>query len=254
MAFSGFDLEGKVALVTGATKGLGYGIAKALATAGANTIVVSRHQNDCERVAAELTELGRKSIPISADVKNVSSIEELVSKALKNFDSIDILVNNAGVAATTFPEDVTEEEWDHVLDINLKGAFFMSQHVGRQMIKQQRGKIINMGSVYSFIGDGGIVSYCASKGGLNVMTKSLALAWARHNINVNMIAPGYVKTEMNKEMLSQDKVFNSIVKNIPVRQLGEVDDITGAVVFLASDAANYMTGQTIVIDGGMTAH
>lgn len=248
------SLENKVALVTGATKGIGKGIAMGLAQVGADLVIVSRNQQDCERVALEIEEMGRKALPCAADMRNLNSIDNLVDAAVKEYGKIDILINNAGTAVTKPPENMTEEEWDFVLDLNLKGAFFTAQKVGKQMIKQGYGKIINVASIFSYVGDANIVSYCASKGGLLLMTKSLALAWARYNIQVNTVAPGYVETELNSEVLNQEKVFNHLMRNTPARRLGRVDDVVGAVIYLASPASDFMTGQSIVIDGGWTAH
>lgn len=247
-------LNGKVALVTGATKGLGYGIAKGFAEAGANLIIVSRKQSECEKVADEITAMGREALPYAADLRSLDSIKELVTAAVNRFQRIDILVNNAGAAVTKPPEAFTEEDWDYVLDLNLKGAFFTSQQIGLQMIKQKSGKIINVASIFGFVGDGNIISYCASKGGVIQMTKSFALAWARHNIQVNAIAPGYINTELNRETLNQEKVHQHLMRNTPARRLGEVSDLVGAAVYLASSASDYMTGQSMIIDGGWTAH
>ncbi len=249
-----FSLEGRVAMVTGATKGLGLGIARGLAEAGADLVIVSRSQKDCETVAAEMKNKGRFALPCAADLRELSSIQELVKVAVEKFGRIDILINNAGAAVTKPPEDMKEEDWDFVMDLNLKGAFFTAQQVGMQMINQQYGKIINVASIFGFVGDGNVVSYCASKGGLVLITKSLALAWARHNIRVNAIAPGYITTELNKDTLNQEKVFNHLMKNTPAKRLGEVKDVVGATVFLASSASDYMTGQCIVMDGGWLAH
>ncbi len=251
---SSLSLEGKVALVTGATKGLGYGMARGLAQAGADLVVVSRNQDDCERVAAEIEKEGRRALAQATDLRDLSRIDLLVEKVVQEFGSIDILVNNAGAASTGLPEQVTEEEWDFVLDLNLKGAFFTAQRVGKQMIAQRRGKIINVASVFGFVGDTNLVAYCASKGGLLLMTRSLALAWARHNIQVNAVAPGYIETEMNAEALQTEKVFKHIMNKTPAKRLGQVEDVVGAVVFMSSPAADYMTGQSIVVDGGWLAH
>lgn len=249
-----FSLQGKVAMVTGATKGIGLGISHGLAEAGADIVVVSRNIKECEMVASAIEAKGVSALSFAADLRNLSSIQALVQAAVEKYGRIDILVNNAGAALTKEPEAMTEEDWDFVMDLNLKGAFFTAQQVGIQMIKQQYGKIINVSSIFGFVGDGNVVSYCASKGGLVSITKSLALAWARHNINVNNLAPGYISTNMNKEKLNQEKVFNHLMKNTPMRRLGEVNDVVGAAVFLASPASDYMTGQSIVLDGGWLAH
>lgn len=248
-----FDLTGKTALVTGATKGLGYGMALALAQAGADIVVVSRTPADCRRVAAEITAMGRKALAAPTDVSQKQAIEKLVSKVVDNFGKIDILVNNAGTAVTKPAENLTEDEWDRVIDTNLKGVFIMAQSVGREMIKQKKGKIINISSMFGLVGDKAVLPYLASKGGVIQLTKGLALEWAKHNIQVNAVAPGYVKTSMNEKEFSEEKIYNYIVGKIPMRRLGKVEEIAGAVVFLASDVANYITGTTLAVDGGWLA-
>lgn len=248
-----FSLKGKVAIVSGATKGLGYGMSRALAGAGADLVIVSRNKRDCERVAAEIKDMGRLALPVAADIRDLSMIDTIVNETVNHFKKIDILINNAGAAVTKPPEQMDEGEWDHVVDLNLKGAFFMAQRVGKQMIRQKHGKIINVASAFGFIGDGNLVSYCASKGGLLQMTRSLAVAWARYNIQVNAIAPGYIQTDINKKVLAQEKVLNHLLRKIPARRLGAVDDLLGAVVYMSSPASDYMTGQTVVVDGGMIA-
>ncbi|MFZ5753642.1 MAG: SDR family NAD(P)-dependent oxidoreductase [Bacillota bacterium] len=253
MAGTHFDLSGKVAIVTGATKGIGYGLAVALARYGANIIVVSRNQADCEGTAAEIKGLGREALPVSTDVTSLDQIQNMVKKTINHFGRVDILVNNAGTALTKKAEDITEEDWDRVLNVDLKGVFFCAQAVGKEMIKQKRGKIINVASILGLVGDRQVLPYCAAKGGVIQLTKALALEWARYNIQVNALCPGYVKTSMNEKELSQEKIYNHIIGKIPVRRIGEVGDMTGAAVFLASEASDYMTGQTLVIDGGWTA-
>lgn len=248
------SLKGKVALVTGATKGIGRGIVEGFAKSGADLVVVSRNQEDCEKVAREIESYGANVLPHAADIRKLDSIDELIQATVKKFDKIDILVNNAGAAITKSPESLKEEEWDFIVDLNLKGAFFTAQRIGLYMIKQNFGKIINIGSIFSFVGDANIVAYCASKGGLIQMTRSLALAWAKYNIQVNALAPGYIETELNYEVLNDEKVHKHLMRNTPVRRLGKVDDVVGAAVYLASPASDYMTGQSIVVDGGWTAH
>lgn len=247
------DLSGKAAIVTGSTKGLGYGMAIGLAKAGADIVVVSRSQADCDRVAAEITTMGRRAIGVSTDVGNLEQIQRLVDKTVSELGRIDILVNNAGTAVTKRAEELTEADWDRVVDVNLKGVFFCAQIVGRQMIKQKRGKIINVASIFGLVGDRAVVPYCASKGGVIQLTRVLALEWAKHNIQVNALAPGYVKTPMNEKELTDEKVLNHVLKSIPVRRLGEIEDMAGPTIFLASEASNYMTGQVLVVDGGWTA-
>lgn len=248
-----FDLTDKIAIVTGATKGLGYGMALALAKAGADIVVVSRTPADCEKVASEISAMGRKALAVPTDVKKKQAIDNLVSKVLETFGKIDILVNNAGTAVTKAAEELTEDEWDKVVDTNLKGVFIMAQSVGKEMIKQKKGKIINISSMFGLVGDKSVLPYLASKGGVIQLTKGLALEWAKHNIQVNALAPGYVITSLNEKEFSEEKVYNYIVGKIPMRRLGKVEEIAGAVVFLASDAANYITGTTLAVDGGWLA-
>ena len=247
-------LKGKVSLVTGATKGLGYGKAASLAEAGSDLVIVSRNQDDCDRVASELGQDGRKVLPVSADLRSLSSIDDLVNRATEQYGRIDVLVNNAGAAVTVPPEDITEKDWDYIMDLNLKGAFFTCQAVGRQMMKQGSGKIINIASIFGLVGDPNILSYCASKGGLIMLTKSLALARARHNIQVNAIAPAYIQTGMNKDILKKEKVHKYIMKNTPAQRMGNIEDLTGMILLLASPGSDYITGAAIAIDGGWTAH
>lgn len=246
-----FDLTGKVAIVTGGTKGLGYGMAKGLAEAGADIVIVSRTPADCERVAAEIAATGRRSIGIPTDVSKLDSINKMVELAAEKMGRIDILVNNAGTAVTKPSLDLTEEDWDYVVDLNLKGQFFIAQAVGRLMKEQKSGSIINIASVFGVIVDKNVLPYHASKAGLIHMTKALASEWARYNIRVNAVSPGYVITPMNEKEFSDPKVMDHFVKKIPQRHLGQVDDIVGAVVYMASDAARYTTGSNLLVDGGM---
>lgn len=253
MKIPSFDLTGKVAIVTGATKGLGYGMALGLAQAGADIVVVSRTPADCEKVAAEIKGMGRKALAQPTDVSKPESVQKLVDSAVKEFGKIDVLVNNAGTAVTKRAEDLTEEDWDRVVNTNLKGVFMLTQAVGRVMIGQKAGKIINIASIFGFVGDKSVLPYLASKGGVLQLTRGLAMEWARHNIQVNAVAPGYVITPMNEKELSQEKVRNYLIKKIPMRRFGDIPEIAGAVVFLASDAASYVTGTCIAVDGGWLA-
>ncbi|MEA4926782.1 MAG: glucose 1-dehydrogenase [Syntrophomonadaceae bacterium] len=251
MAENLFDLTGKVAIVTGGTKGLGYGMAKGLAKAGADIVIVSRTPADCERVAAEIAATGRRSIGIPTDVSKVESVQKMVDQAVAEMGHIDILVNNAGTAVTKPALDLTEEDWDYVVDLNLKGQFFIAQTVGKLMAAQKSGSIINIASVFGVIVDKNVLPYHASKAGLIHMTKALASEWARYGIRVNTVSPGYVITPMNEKEFSDPKVMDHFVKKIPQRHLGEIEDIVGAVVYFASDASKYATGSNLLVDGGM---
>lgn len=244
------DLTGKVALVTGGTKGLGYGMALGLAQAGADIVVVSRTAADCEKVADEIKALGRDALAAPTDVTNPDAVQKLIDDSVEKFGKIDILVNNAGSAITKKAEDLTLEDWDRVINIDLRAAFIVAQAVGKEMIKQKSGKIINIASIFGMVGDKQVLPYLAAKGGVVQMTKGLALEWSRYNINVNAIAPGYVITPMNEKDLMEEKIYKHVTGKIPMRRLGQIEDIAGSVVFLASEAANYITGTTLAVDGG----
>lgn len=248
-----FDLKDKIAIITGSTKGIGRGIIEGMALAGAKVVVVSRSQEDCDRVAAEIRESGGNALSVAADLTDLNAIKDLVEKSIAHYGRIDILVNNAGTAITKKAELLTEADWDHVLNIDLKAVFFTSQAVGRQMISQKSGKIVNVASIMGLVGDRQILPYCVAKGGVIQMTKALSLEWARHNIQVNALCPGYVITPMNEADFRNEKILDHVIGKIPVRRLGQVPDMVGAAVFLASPAADYMTGQNIVVDGGWTA-
>ncbi len=253
MSKNPFDLTGKVAIVTGSTKGLGHGMAVALANAGANIVIVSRTPAECDQVAKEIAALGVQTLSAPTDVSKPEGIQGLVDKAIAKFGKIDILVNNAGTAVTKPAETLTIEDWDRVVNVNLKGVFLMAQAVGREMIKQKSGKIINIASMFGLVGDKNVLPYLASKGGVIQLTRGLALEWTKYNIQVNSVAPGYVKTPINEKEFSDEKVYNYIIGKTPMRRLGAVEDIAGAVVYLASNASNYVTGSTITVDGGWTA-
>ena len=248
-----FDLQGQVAVVTGSTRGIGRGIAECLGKAGASVVIVGRSREACERVAADLTAMGITALAAWADVTKVEEVEHLMQKTEDAFGRIDILVNNAGGALTHKAEDITEEEWDQVLDLDLKSVFFCSQLAGRRMIRQQRGKIINTASIMGQVGQKLTLTYCAAKSGVVGLTRALALEWARHNIQVNALCPGFVLTSINEEAMKDEKIFNATLRKIPAGRLGQVSDMVGAVLFLASEASDYMTGQTLTVDGGWTA-
>ncbi|MGA2333295.1 MAG: glucose 1-dehydrogenase [Syntrophales bacterium] len=246
------NLTGRVALVTGATKGLGYGMVMGLAQAGADIIVVSRTSADCVKVAKELEAMGRKALPISADVSTVSGIEKLVSHSVNQMGKIDILVNNAGIGITRKAVDVTEEEWDATINLNLKGVFFVCQAVGKHMIENNNGSIINISSAAALKQDINLSPYYTSKAGVVQLSKVLALEWARYNLRVNCVCPGYVLTSLNEKEFSDVRILERFVKTIPLRRLGTVGEIAGIVVYLASDASRYVTGGVFSADGGLT--
>ena len=253
MEFPTFDLKGKTALVTGATRSIGKALALGLANAGADVVVVGRTKDACANTAEEIRAMGRRALAVPADVTDQAAVEAMVEQAEAAFGRIDILINTAGAAVTRAAEDVTMEEWDQVVNVDLRGAFMVAQAVGRVMIRQRSGRIINTVSVYGYTGGKLVIPYVAAKGGLAMVTKSLALEWARYNINVNALVPGYIVTEINQKEFENEKVYNSIVRKIPLRRLGRVEDIIGSVVYLASDASNYVTGAVIAADGGWLA-
>lgn len=247
------NLKGKTAIITGSTKGIGKGLAECLAEAGANVVIVSRTESDCEKTADEIrSKYSAEALACSADVTKLSDIENLVQKTLDKFGKIDILVNNAGAAITKRAEDITEADWDGVLNVDLKGVFFTAQAVGKVMISQGGGKIINIASILGHVGDRQVLPYCAAKGGVVQITKALALEWAKYNINVNALCPGYIVTDLNREALSQEKIAKHTLGKIAFKRYGQVDDLKGACLFLSSDASSYMTGQSLIIDGGWT--
>jgi 2-dehydro-3-deoxy-D-gluconate 5-dehydrogenase len=248
-----FHLKNKTAIVTGGNRGLGRTIALALAKQGANVAVVGRDKTRNAQVVNEIKQLGTKGIALSTDLTNINSIQEMVSKVMEEFGSVDILVNNAGISQTKFALEVTEEEWDRVMDLNVKSLFFCSQVAAKTMKSQGYGKIINIASVVGAVGDIGISAYTASKGAVINLTRSLSLEWARYGITVNAIGPAYIETEMNQEELSNEKVRNKIINKTPLKRLGNPEELEGAVMLLASDASSFITGQTIYVDGGWLA-
>lgn len=247
-----FDLHGKVALVTGASRGLGQYFGRALANAGADLVVTSRTVASLRPFCAEITALGRRVLPLELDVCNEQSIRGMVAEAVEHFGSLDILVNNAGVNIRKPAVDVSWEDWNAVLNTNLRGAFFVATEVAKRMIPRRYGRIINIGSVTAVFGYAGIAPYCASRGGVKQMTMSLADDWGSHGITVNCLAPGWFETEQTKELYQNDQWLEYINDRIPLGRPGTPQDLDGAVIFLASDASAYITGQTLLVDGGIS--
>lgn len=247
------DLTGKVALVTGSGRGLGKAAATALAAAGAEVALVSRTESEVEAAAAEIGRLGRKARPFVADVSGAAAVRDLVEKILKGFGTIDILVNNAGTALERPLLGMQEKEWDQVFAVNLKAAFLCSQAVGPEMIRKRHGKIINISSVAAWVGIPSLTAYCASKAGLLQFTRALALEWARYNIQVNALCPGYFRTRMNESFFATEAGEALIRHTIPMQRLGEPRELSGAILFLTSEASSFMTGAALVVDGGQTA-
>lgn len=251
--FPSFDLSGKVALITGAARGLGRACALALAHAGADIGLGLRDEKSAEGLEEEIKGLGRKVVRLQMDVSNLTQINEAVEVLDSKFGKIDILVNNVGVAPGNPAEDVTEADFDLTLNLNLKGSFFTAQAVGRKMIKQGFGRIINMSSQAGFIALDNESVYCMTKAGINHLTKNLASEWAKHNITVNAVAPTFIETPGTEPWLKDPDFRKSVVDRIPLGRIGKPMEVAGAVVFLASDAASLITGEVMLIDGGWTA-
>ena len=248
-----FDLTGRVALVTGTSRGLGQYMARALARAGADLVITSRKLADLEAFRAEVEALGRKAFPVALDVRDYESIQRATAAALSHYGKLDILVNNAGLNVRKPAVDITWDDWNLVLETNLRGEFFMAQAVARDaMIPQKYGRIINIGSVTSVFGYAGLTPYSASRGGVKQMTMSLADDWGRHGITVNCLAPGWFKTAQNAALYDNKEWLEYIVDRIPMKRPGAPKDLDGAVVFLASEASEYYTGQTMLVDGGIS--
>jgi len=251
-----FDLSGKVAIVTGGRRGIGRGIALSLAQAGADVVVSDISLEDCQKVVGEVEGLGRRGLAIKCDVTQKSEVDEMVKKTIEEFGKVDILVNNAGIVEFKPFLELTEEDWDKVLAVNLKGYFLCAQAAAREMVKKKWGRIINIASIASGqvgIGYPQIAHYCASKGGIVALTEALALELSPLGINVNAIGPGVIETEMTKGMLSDEKTKQEILARLPKGRVGQPKDIGTAVVFLASDEADYVTGATLFVDGGWLA-
>ncbi len=248
-----FSLTGRVAMVTGASKGLGEGAALALAHAGADVVVTAREVERVQPVAAQIEQMGRAALPLALEVRSIDSIDTAIAAARERFGRIDILVNNAGVNIPEPALEVSEEHWDRVLDINLKGLFFCAQRVGRVMVEQGYGKVINVGSQMGLVGGKLRAAYCSSKGGVVQLTKALAIEWAEHGINVNGVAPTFLETPFTAKMFENKEFHDEVVGNILFGRLGQVEDVLGAIVFLASSASDLITGHTLLVDGGWTA-
>jgi len=247
------SLEGKVAIVTGASRGLGKTMALALARAGADVVAADVTREGIDEAASAIRALGRRSLAILTDVSNYGAVEHMVDRTMGELGRIDVLVNNAGIAINKPLLETTEEEWRRVLDVNLNAMFFCAKLAGGHMVAQRKGKIINVASMLGFVGGSNLGSYCVSKGGVIQLTRALAVEWARHNVNVNAIAPGYFMTEMNEQARKDQKTADALLRRIPLHRFARPEELDFLVVYLASDASDFMTGETIVIDGGQLA-
>ena len=246
-----FDLTGHTALLTGASRGLGQYFGRALARAGADLIVTSRKKADLEPFVAEIKALGRKATAVELDVRDEKSIEAMAAEVAQ-IGQVHILVNNAGCNVRKPALDVTWDDWNLVLDTNLRGSFFVAQKIARHMARDGYGRIINIGSVTSVFGYAGLAPYGASRGGVRQLTMSLADDWGRHGITVNCLAPGWFKTAQNAVLYENKEWVEYLVDRIPLKRPGAPDDLDGPIVFLASEASRYITGQTLLVDGGIS--
>lgn len=244
-------LQGKVAIVTGSTKGIGRAVAIGYAEEGAAIIVCGRSEDLAKSLAEELTRKGNKAVALRLDVTSVDSVHQVVAQVVKQFGRIDILVNNAGISPIwKRAEETGKEAWDQIIATNLTGAFLCAQAVGKEMIKQKSGKIINMTSVGGQVALPRLVAYCASKAGIISLTQVLAAEWAQHNILVNAIGPSYVETEFTAGLRGNERIYDELKNKNLLKRFARPEEVVGAAIFLASDESNYITGQTLFVDGG----
>jgi gluconate 5-dehydrogenase len=250
-----FDLSGKNAVVTGSSSGLGVQFAKALAKQGANVALFARRAGRLEEVRREVERLGVKALPVQCDVSDTAQIKAAVAKVKAVFGRIDILVNNAGIAAGVPAESQSDDDWHTVINTNLNGVYFVAREVGKIMIEQKYGRIINIGSIHSSVAMAGlpISAYCASKGGVQMLTKELANEWAKYGITVNSIGPSYFESEMTQAVLSEPAFLEQISLYCPMGRMGKPGELDGALIYFASDESAFTTGQLLSVDGGWTA-
>jgi gluconate 5-dehydrogenase len=247
-----FDLTGQVAIVTGTSRGLGQYFARALAKAGADLVLTSRTRESLVPFESEIRALGRRAVSLELDVRSQESIEKMAADAEDAYGQIHILVNNAGCNIRKPALDVQWEDWNKILDTNLRGSFFVAQAVARRMIAKGYGRIVNIGSVTCVAGYAGLAPYGASRGGVRQMTMSLADDWGKHGVTVNCLAPGWFRTEQTKVLYENQEWVDYLVDRIPMKRPGQPNDLDGAVVFLASESSRYITGQTLLVDGGIS--
>jgi NAD(P)-dependent dehydrogenase (short-subunit alcohol dehydrogenase family) len=243
-----FDLKNRVALVTGASRGIGFGLARSLAAAGAKVAVAARTEEELRPLAEEI---GGLVVPL--DVRDVPSIQPAMDRVARELGSIDILVNNAGLGANHPALEVSEADWDEMMAVNLKGLFFCCQAAARHMLARGYGRIVNMSSQASLVGIVDHAVYCASKGGVNQLTRVLALEWSARGVTVNAVAPTFIYTPGTRERLDQPEYLQKVLARIPAGRVGSIDDVAGAVIYLASEAAGLVTGTVLPVDGGWTA-
>jgi len=251
-----YELSNRKAIVTGAGQGLGQAMAMALAEAGADVVIADINIDTAQQTAAEIEKLGRKSLVVKMDVSKSDEINQAIDMVIKEFGRTDILVNNAGINRRVPAEKMSETDWRKVIDVNLTGVFLCSQAVGRQMIKQKSGRIINIASMSGIVLNRGVtqIAYYAAKAGVILLTKTLAVEWAKYNIWVNSISPGWMRTSLvESEFIADKKKYQEIIEDTPMRRFGEPKELGPAVVYLASEASSFVTGENLVIDGGYVA-
>lgn len=253
MGFSGLELDGKTAVVVGGTSGIGRAIAHGLAEAGANVVATSRRIEEVDKTASEIEEKGRQTLRITSDVSNKSTLENLLTECLSAFGRVDILVNSAGVTKRTPTLDLAEDEWNWIMETNLTGTLRACQVFGKQMVEQKYGRIINIASLSTFVALYEVAAYAASKAAVASLTKSLAIEWSQHGVNVNAIAPGVFKTALNTNLLESTERGKEFLLRTPMKRFGKVEELAGAAVFLASEAASFVNGEILVVDGGFLA-
>ncbi len=253
MSYAPLELTGKTAVVVGGTSGIGRALALGLAEAGADVVPTSRRVEQVEAAASEIEERGRRSLRVVSDVSKCASLQSLLDTCIEAFGKVDILINSAGRTKRAPTLDFLEEEWAAILDTNLTGTLRACQVFGRHMIERGYGRIINIASLSSFVALYEVAAYSASKAAVASLTKSLAVEWAVHGVNVNAIAPGVFRTALNQKLLDQSERGREFLLRTPMRRFGKVDELAGAAVFLASDAASFVTGEVLVVDGGFLA-
>jgi gluconate 5-dehydrogenase len=247
-----FDLTGQVAIVTGTSRGLGQYFARALARSGADLIITSRDPETLKPFVDEIAAIGRRAVPLALDVCDLKSIQAMADAAEKSYGKIDILVNNAGMNIRKPALEVQWDDWNKILDTNLRGTFFVAQAIAKRMVPRHYGRIVNIGSVTSVAGYAGLGPYGASRGGVRQLTMSLADDWGPHGITVNCLAPGWFKTTQNKVMYEDKEWVAYLSDRIPLKRPGAPDDLDSAIVFLAAESSRYITGQTLLVDGGIS--
>jgi NAD(P)-dependent dehydrogenase (short-subunit alcohol dehydrogenase family) len=253
MSFSGLELNGKTAVVIGGTSGIGRAIAHGLADAGANVVASSRRAEEVEKTAVEIEEKGRKTLRITSDVSDKATLQNLLDECVSSFGRVDILVNSAGVTKRAPTLDLPEDEWNWIMETNLTGTLRACQVFGKHMVENGYGRIINIASLSTFVALYEVAAYAASKAAVASLTKSLAIEWSQHGVNVNAIAPGVFKTALNTRLLESTERGKEFLTRTPMKRFGKVEELAGAAVFLASDAASFVNGEVLVVDGGFLA-